>query len=168
MFQTSPQNVAFHQLSPEQIGSHRAELEMVLWIALAASTSGQALDIRREATSAINLAERSPGYVTIVGVRATRMLATIIGLVDEGSAFVLWLAVRPEARRQGLANALVDYFETLAQAELVKGYVNLDDAAAVAFWNQRGWRRLHPPPRRILMGRCFKHGCTDEKVSVDY
>lgn len=118
-------------------------------------TSGEEHDVDREVASTLKLAERDPDSVTVVAAAESLVLGLITGYVDSdaGSAFIRWIAVGPDVRRQGIGSRLVATFEKTTRMKLLKGYVNVKDPVALAFWEARGWRRLHPPPRRVLMGR---------------
>jgi GNAT superfamily N-acetyltransferase len=130
-------------------------MESLLRGVLSASISAQGYDVDQQVASTLRLAERDPNYVTVVADTDSLVLGLIIGYVDldASSAFIRWIAVGLDVRRQGIGSRLVAKFEDATRAALVKGYVNLEDPVAVAFWEARGWRRLHPPPRRVMMGR---------------
>lgn len=142
------------QLSPAQIATSRADFESLLIDALTNSVSGRARDIPREVASTLELAQRHPAYVFVVAREGSRLLGAVTGCCEPpDGAFINWVAVRPDAQRQGFGNMLLDHFEHVTSVRRLSGMVNLDDPVAVAFWRQRGWARLHPPPRRVVMGR---------------
>lgn len=142
------------QLSPTQIAMSRADLDSLLVSALTKSLSGRARDISREVASALELAQRHPDYRFVVAREGPRFLGAVVGCLEPpDSAFITWVAVHPDVQRQGLGNVLLDHFEQATSIRKLSGMVNLDDPVAVAFWRQRGWERLHPPPRRVVMGR---------------
>lgn len=147
--------VSLRRLPPAEVAALRPQMEPLLRGALSASISAQEYDVEQQVASTLKLAERDPTYVTIVAEADSLVLGLIIGYVDSdaSSAFVRWIAVGLDVRRQRIGSQLVAAFEDTTGMALVKGYVNLEDPVAVGFWEARGWRRLHPPPRRVLMGR---------------
>lgn len=148
------QQVTTRKLSHSEVGNYRPQLESLMGAALSTSISAQRYDIEREIAATLNMAERSTNYVTVIAENAKRVLAFIVGSIepDTDSAFILWIVVSPDAQRQGIGKRVVDRFTHDTCANMLKGYVNLDDPVAVAFWQRRGWRPLHPPRRRVLMG----------------
>ena len=69
------------------------------------------------------------------------------------SAFVRWLVVAPDARRRGVATALMDGLGATPGLEGLTGMVDQEDPAALGFWQDRGWTVRTPRPgrRRLLM-----------------
>lgn len=148
------QQVATRKLPHSEVGDYRPRLESLMRAALCTFPSAQGIDTEREIAATLNLAERSTNYVTVIAENAERLLAFIVGSIapDTDSAFILWIVVSPDARRQGIGKGLVDRFTHATRVNMLKGYVNLDDPVAVAFWERRGWRPLNHRPRRVLMG----------------
>ncbi len=68
--------------------------------------------------------------------------------------FIRWLVVDPDFRRQGVASALMNTLEASSGVLRIDGMVDQQDAAAVGFWQSRGWTVLRPclDRRRQLMG----------------
>jgi GNAT superfamily N-acetyltransferase len=69
------------------------------------------------------------------------------------SAFVRWIVVAPDARRRGVATALMDALAATPELEGLTGMVDQEDPTALGFWRDRGWtvRRPRPGRRRLLM-----------------
>ena len=69
------------------------------------------------------------------------------------SAFVRWIVVAPDARRRGVATALLDALAATPELEGLTGMVDQEDPAALGFWQDRGWtvRRPRHGRRRLLM-----------------
>jgi ribosomal protein S18 acetylase RimI-like enzyme len=148
-------DVSARKLAQTQVAAYRPGLEALLRVALSASKSGQAFDVEREVTMTLDMAERHPHYVTVVAGSGERVVGVVVASIepDTDSAFILWIATTPDVQRQGIGNRLIDHLQDSTRVSRVTGYVNLDDPVAVGFWTARGWRRVHPPPQRVLMGR---------------
>jgi GNAT superfamily N-acetyltransferase len=69
------------------------------------------------------------------------------------SAFVRWIVVAPDARRRGVATALMKALAATPELEGLTGMVDQNDPTALGFWQDRGWtvRRPRPGRRRQLM-----------------
>lgn len=79
----------------------------------------------------------------------TRTGAFLIGRAAAGEAELLTLAVAPEARRRGLARALLHGFETAAArrgADAAFLEVAADNAPAIALYHGAGWREVGRRP----------------------
>jgi GNAT superfamily N-acetyltransferase len=94
--------------------------------------------------------------LTFIASDDDRPLGVLLALPEPWirSAFVLWIVVAPDARRKGVATALMDALATTQGIEQLTGMVDQEDSAAIGFWLGRGWtvRRPRPGRRRLLMG----------------
>jgi GNAT superfamily N-acetyltransferase len=144
----------FVELEPAQVEQRVTELAALLTEALSASTTGALRSLAREITSTLVFAA-SPRAVTLLAETASGPAGLLVAVheAEENRVFIHWVAVIPERRRAGIASGLVDQLEERHPMATIYGSVDQEDPAAVAFWSQRGWTRLRPPPRRVLMGR---------------
>lgn len=151
---TTPPAIRIAEVARSQIPQRRSDLEHLLRKTLCQSISGVACNIEREIASTIETAVRHPRTGTLIALDGNDVVgALFVEFESARSAFVRWLVVDPEHQRRGIGNRLLDDLELHHSVGAISGFVNLDDPAAVGFWEQRGWSRLHPPPRRVRMGR---------------
>lgn len=151
---TCSDEMTLQKLAHPQVAAYLPQMEELLREALSASQSAKRYDLEREVASTLNMAERHPDYVTVVATSGKRILGMVVASIqsDTNCAFVLWIAVAADVQRQGIGNRLIDHLQDTTRVNMVTGYVNLEDPVAAGFWNSRGWRRVHPPPQRVLMG----------------
>jgi ribosomal protein S18 acetylase RimI-like enzyme len=115
------------------------------WVAAWAQVSG--LDGTRETAELVlsQLGDRAR-FAVAVDAEGSRPLGVGIGVVEEGWLGLFSLAVRDEARRTGVATAIVDALEGFAAAAgATRAYlqVEADNAAALAFYAARGFHIAH-------------------------
>lgn len=96
----------------------------------------------REATA--RYLERNPGLSFVASAPDGRLLACIMSGHDGRRGYLQHLVVRPELRRQGLANRLVAHcLEGLAALGIQKSHVDVlrSNELAQAYWASQGWQR---------------------------
>jgi ribosomal protein S18 acetylase RimI-like enzyme len=88
--------------------------------------------------------QRDPGLFLVARLADGRLVGTVMGGWDGRRAYVYHLAVLPEQRRQGIADALMDELEERFRrlgALKAKTQILMDNAASRAFFRQRGYLR---------------------------
>ena len=88
--------------------------------------------------------ERDPDLFLIARDREGVIVGTVMGGWDGRRAYVYHLAVLPEQRRQGIADALMDELEERFRglgALKAKTQILLDNEASRAFFKRRGYLR---------------------------
>ena len=108
-----------------------------------------------ELAMSLDLAASETSLTFIASDDGLRAVGVLISVPEPRirSAFVRWLVVAPDARRRGVATALMDGLGATPGLEGLTGMVDQEDPAALGFWQDRGWTVRTPRPgrRRLLM-----------------
>ena len=108
-----------------------------------------------ELSASLDLAASETSLTFIASDDGLRAVGVLIAAPEPRirSAFVRWLVVAPDARRGGVATALLDALAATPGLEGLTGMVDQEDPTALGFWRDRGWtvRRPRPGRRRLLM-----------------
>jgi GNAT superfamily N-acetyltransferase len=126
----------------------------LLHAALAGPLGASGRDLDREVDAALLAAERHPAGTALAAELGRELVGVLVATAEpeQHRVFLRWVATHPDHRRQGVATSLLDQLQLLHPYSQLYGGVDQQDPVALAFWHQRGWTRLHPPPRRVLMG----------------
>ena len=158
-------SVHVRRLAEDEALAREHELVQHLTEWVAPSVSGQGIrDIDEMMRSAVWTTLRHPDRTVLLAEQDGRSTGILLGELKDDRrgryGYVEWIAVDPDARRAGVATALVTELATTLGVERLQGSVDLDDPVASAFWERQGWTRLKPPPRRVIMGGSVIRGST--------
>jgi GNAT superfamily N-acetyltransferase len=141
-------------LSHDEVRHDHDRLVGLLHAALAGPLGASGRDLDREVDATLLTAERHPAAITLIAELGRELVGVLVATAEpeRNRVFIRWAATHPDHRRQGVATRLLDHLQQLHPDSQLYGGVDQQDPVALAFWHQRGWTRLHPPPRRVLMG----------------
>ncbi|UDF34994.1 UNVERIFIED_ORG: GNAT family N-acetyltransferase [Shinella sp. XGS7] len=112
---------------------------------LMADTPGVTVRDADSAEATARYLARNPGLSFVAqGSEGGRLLGCIMSGHDGRRGYLQHLVVRPELRRQGIANRLVEHcLQGLAALGIQKSHVDVfrSNELAQAFWSGQGWQR---------------------------